>query len=288
MAFEAGRELATVDKEANAGVVTQDRERQRQRGVGHVAAADVEEPGDRFGHRQYRRRDPVLGEATGEPLALRLRAFAGKAVGMRHDRRQGCGRLVRPDPIQRVAIDRAKAGAGFFGGGGKALDLVRRVQPRVVAEHGAGFEGGADPPRWRLVDQMVDFEQIAVGLLCGLQRIAAVDEECGALAQHDRKPGRAGKPGKPSEALAARRHIFALMLVRARHDKAVETARGELAAQPRCAVGARQPGEILARQAVAIAGSHLYAQLFERFFEGRRHRIGDQIVPARPDLGRRA
>ena len=48
MAVEAGGELAAVDEQGERGVVAQDGEGQRQRRVRHVAAADVEEPGDRF------------------------------------------------------------------------------------------------------------------------------------------------------------------------------------------------------------------------------------------------
>ena len=193
-----------------------------------------------------------------------------------------------PHPVERVAVDRAQAGAGLFGGGAKALDLVRRVQPRIVAEDLAGFQRIADPAGRRLVDQMVDFEQAGVDLLRRLQRIAAIDKQRGALAQHDREPGRAGKAGQPCQPLAARRDIFALMLVGARHDKAVEPARRQFLAQSCDAVGARQPDEILAGEAVAVVGGHLRPQLFEGLRQCRRHRIGDEAMPFGPDFGRRA
>ncbi len=98
--------------------------------------------------------------------------------------------------------------------------------------------------RRRLVDQVTELEQLAVDLLRGLQRVAAVDEHRGALAQHDREPGRAGEAGEPGEALAARRHVFALMLVGARHDEAVDTAARQLSAQARKPLRARQEREI--------------------------------------------
>ena len=75
----------------------------------------------------------------GEALALGLRSFAGKSISMRHDRRQGCRRLVLPDAVERVAFDCAQAGASLFGGGAKAFDFIGRVQPGIVAQGLARF-----------------------------------------------------------------------------------------------------------------------------------------------------
>ena len=108
MAVEAGDELAAVDEEIDAAVVAQDREGQRQRRVRHVAAADVEEPGDQFGRRQHRRRGPFLGERAAEAGALRLGALAGEALGVRHDRRERRRRL----PGQTRSIGLSATGAG--------------------------------------------------------------------------------------------------------------------------------------------------------------------------------
>ncbi len=141
---------------------------------------------------------------------------------------------------------------------------------------------------WRVVDQMMDFEQVPIDLLRRLQGVSAVDKQRRTLAQHDRQPGRAGKAGEPGQALAARRHVFALMLVRAWHDEPVEAPRRKLAAQAGEPLGARQSREILAGETVAIAGRHLSAQRFQRFGQGRRHRVGNQRVPARADLLRSA
>ena len=98
---------------------------------------------------------------------------------------------------------------------------------------------------------MPDLEQRRIDLRGGLQCIAAVDEQRGAVREHDRHPGRAGEPGQPCEALGAGRHVFALVLVGARHDEAVETARRQFLAQHRDPRRARQPREILRRETVA-------------------------------------
>ena len=80
---------------------------------------------------------PVVGERRAEPGALVGSALAGKAVGMRHDRRERGCRPSRPDPVDRIAFNRAQARPGALGAGAQPLDLLRRVQPGVVAEHGA-------------------------------------------------------------------------------------------------------------------------------------------------------
>ena len=49
--------------------------------------------------------------------------------------------------------------------------------------------------------------------------------------QDDGGAGRAGEAGEPGQALGALRHVFALMLVGARHDEAVEAAAGHLGPQ---------------------------------------------------------
>ena len=90
-----------------------------------------------FGHRQHRGGDSRLGEAAGQPGALVGSALAGEAVGMRHDRGERGGRPSRPHPVHRIAFDRAQARPGALGAGPQPLDLLRRVQPGVVAENGA-------------------------------------------------------------------------------------------------------------------------------------------------------
>jgi len=78
MALDTGDELAPVDKKAHRAVLTKDRKRQRQRRVRHIAAADVEQPGNRFRHRQDDRRDSVLLQGSPQPRSLRRRALAGE------------------------------------------------------------------------------------------------------------------------------------------------------------------------------------------------------------------
>ena len=98
------------------------------------------------------------------------------------------------------------------------------VQPRVVAELGARRHVRLDPGTQAFADQIARLEQLGVGLLAHLQRVAAVDEDRGLVGQHDRRTRRAGERGQPGKPLGALGHIFALMLVGARHEEAVEAS----------------------------------------------------------------
>src|SRR5262245_51632508 len=77
---------------------------------------------------------------------------------------------------------------------------------------------------------------LAVDLLGGLQRIAAVDENGGLARQDDRQAGRTGKAGEPGQPLFGCRDILVLLLIGARnHETRQFPARQLLAenAQPR-------------------------------------------------------
>ena len=78
---------------------------------------------------------------------------------------------------------------------------------------------------------MLDGENRRVDLLAHLHLIAAVDENRGALGEHDRGAGRAGEAGEPGQPLVRRRHVFALEAVGVRHDEAVEPAPFQFRAQ---------------------------------------------------------
>ena len=90
---------------------------------------------------------------------------------------------------------------------------------------------------------MLDGENRGVDFLARPAPVAAVDEQRGAVGQHDGGAGRAGEAGEPGQPLGAGRHIFVLVAVGARHDEAVEPAALELGAQRR---DARRAGAALA------------------------------------------
>ncbi len=85
---------------------------------------------------------------------------------------------------------------------------------------------------------MLDRKDRTVDLARRLRGIAAVHEQHGALGEHDREPGRSVEAGEPGQALLARRQIFILLAVGARHHETVEPAARKLGAQARDAGGA--------------------------------------------------
>ena len=172
-----------------------------------------------------------------------MRGLAGKTQIVRHDSAERRRRPVGPDRVDRIVVDRNEAGAGRRTGFGEPFGAVDRVQPRRIAEFFAGRQIGFDPRRRRPLDEMLDRKNRGVDFLADLHLIAAVDENHGAIGKHDRHAGRAGEAGEPGEPLGARRHIFVLEAVGARHDEAVEPAPRQFRPQRR---NARRAGAALA------------------------------------------
>ena len=100
------------------------------------------------------------------------------------------------------------------------------MKPRIVGEHAAGRQVVGDPILGRGLGQLDRRDHGGVHLLGRLHRVAAIDHEGRLALQHDGRAGRAGEAGEPGQALGALRHVFALMLVGARHHEAVEAAAG--------------------------------------------------------------
>ena len=95
---------------------------------------------------------------------------------------------------------------------------------------------------------MLDGKDGAVDLGVGLHGVAAVDEDGGALGEHDRAARRAGEAGQPGQPFLARRQVFILLPVGAGYDKAVESAAREFLAQ------GRDPSRALGAFALVIEG----------------------------------
>src|ERR1700730_9042087 len=127
------------------------------------------------------------------------------------------------------AGDRPRGGAGV----GEPLGPFSRVQPGIEAEFLSGREVGFDPDARRRVDEMLDREQLGVGLVAGLERIAAVDEQTPALGEDDGSPGRSGESGEPGKPLFARRQIFILVAIRVGHHEAIKPTADQLRPQRR-------------------------------------------------------
>ena len=225
------RHLGGIEEHGRAAALGDDRVAERQGRMGDVAAADVERPGEVVGIGDDKGADLVLAELLADARQLVLAALAGKLDRVRAHGSARRKRAIDPDHVDGIHVDRHGRAAGIRGGLFQFLDGGGRVQPRVVAEAGALGQIGLDPgldvglgERHRRDDGRVD-------LFRRLQGIAPVDDEGGRLEEDHGGAGRAGEAGQPGEALGVLRHVFRLMLVGARHDKALEAAPGQLGAQ---------------------------------------------------------
>ena len=153
--------------------------------------------------------------------------------GNRAERR---GRALGPHLVQRVAVDRDQLRARLGAGGGQTLGCRRSVQPRVKTEAVAGHEMLGQPVFRRRIGQRLDMPGLAVDLLGGLQRIAAIDENGGLARQDDRHAGRAGEAGEPGQPLFGGRDILVLLLIGAGNHESGQLPPRQLLAEARPAV----------------------------------------------------
>jgi len=123
-------ELAAVHIERGLSFARHDRDSERERRMGDVAAADVEGPADRMRIRDHERVGLEPGELGADAVELLGRRLAGKFLLVRHDRTERRRRAVGPDGVDRVGLGRHEAGADGRAGLGKSLRALDGVQPR--------------------------------------------------------------------------------------------------------------------------------------------------------------
>ena len=219
----AGVDFCRCDEQLGLARGRHDREGERHRIVCDVAAADVEQPGDRIGQRQD---DRVL--LVGGELLLQLGQLvggrdAGELQGLDDDCAGGRWRALRaPGCVDGVARYRLQPNALVGQRLLQPLDLCQRVQPGIEADDGALAAMLHEPVRRLLIRHQQDLETAEVGLLAHLQGVAAVDEKGRRPGANDRGAGRAGEAGQPGQPLGGRRHVLALVLVGAGHEEGVE------------------------------------------------------------------
>src|SRR5208337_4816690 len=85
-------------------------------------------------------------------------------------------RAIYPDRVDRVWLN----GNEFCPRGlhrlGKALDLTRRMQPRIVAEPRSGAQIGFEPLRRHRLGEGLRFKDREIDLILDRQAIAAIDK----------------------------------------------------------------------------------------------------------------
>ena len=222
------RHLRRVEEQARPALPGQDRIAEGQGGVPHIAAAQVEGPGEVVRIGDDERVELRLRHLLADALELCRRRLAGIGERMRPYRSLRRGRAVDPDHIDEIDIDGRKLSAGTLHRLLQLLQAVAGMKPRIVGEHTAGRQVFGDPVLGRGIGELDRRDHGCVDLLGCLDGVASVDDEGCLALEHDGGAGRAGEAGEPGQALGALRHIFSLMLVGARYHEAVEAAAGHL------------------------------------------------------------
>jgi hypothetical protein len=214
--------FSVIDEHGGAAVLRHQRIGQRQRRVRDVGAADIKTPGHRVGIRQHQRIGAEFCDlAADAPEFFRL-GFAGELHAVNRDRAERRRGTFGPHRIEGIALDRDQFSARLGTSRGEPLGCRRSVQPRVKSEAVAGHKVLWQPGFRRRIDQRLDAPGLAVDLFCGLQGVAAVDENRRLFGQHDRHSGRSGKAGQPRQPLFGGCDIFVLLLIRAGNHESGE------------------------------------------------------------------
>ncbi len=223
--------LLGIDEQLDRPVARHRGVAQRQRRVGHVAAADVEQPGDRFRLVQDRDADVAAVQGLGDQRALGGAVEAGQ-VGREHlDPPERRRRPALPDAVDRVGVEGDQGAAGTAHRVADPAHPGHRVQLRIIPEPAAGQVLG-DVVGRRGAHQVADLPAGAVDLLAGLQGVATVDEQRRPVGEHHGDAGRAGESGQPGQPFGAERQMLAHVLVGARQHEAVDMRRRQGGAQP--------------------------------------------------------
>ena len=128
--------LARIEEQRRCPVRPHHRLSQRQGRPDHIAAADVEQPGQRGRCRQHRHLGPGLRHGLADAGAFGSTALAAVAVLVRHHRGGRLfGPFVGPGQIERIRIDRPQLRPGLLRRALQRRQGIRAVQPRVIADH---------------------------------------------------------------------------------------------------------------------------------------------------------
>ncbi len=122
-AAHAVDQLARVGKGLGGGACVDDGEGQQERREGHIAAADVEQPGDAVGRSQYGCVVACLVQERRDVAELVPGTQAGEGFIMAECRREGRRRPIGPDRVDRIAVDGDEPGAAAAAG------VPQRVTP---------------------------------------------------------------------------------------------------------------------------------------------------------------
>ena len=253
------------------------RETQREWCARDIAAAHVQQPGDRIGGGDQRDVGVLGHQDRGNASALALAGLTCELDGMRQHGRERRRRPSVPHRIDGVGFDRHETAAGAQAGTGEAIVAVDGLQPGIEAELATLGQILGDPLFGRLFRNLVRREGRKIDLIADGQSVAPVNEDSGAVGQHDGKARRAAETGQPAQPLRAAWHILALMLVRPGHDEPIEAALLQLGAE----IGQAR-GRGRARLKPVVGGGKLCPPHRQRFGQFGISRRVDQFGPLRP------
>ena len=192
----------------------------RHRIAGHIAAADIQQPGDAVGQGQHRHRLPGLDQQLGQPRPLVRMAFARKFQRIGGEPGIRRRRAIRPKRIHDIghSFQGDRLWRQLFA---QSRDLLHGMQPWIKTHHTAPRHLFDQPLRQLDLGPM-DRREHPRHLCADLHPVPPVDEHARDLRQHDTKPRRPGKPGQPGQSGVAGGDIFALMRIGAGHDEPVQ------------------------------------------------------------------
>ena len=175
------RHLRRIEEQARAALPGQDRIAERQGRVPHIAAAQVEGPGEVVRIGDDERVELRLRHLLADALELGGRGLAGIVERMRPHGSLRRGRAVDPDHIDEIDVDGRKLSAGTLHRLLQPLQAVAGVKPRIVGEHAAGRQVFGDPVLGRGIGELDRRDDGGVDLLGRLHRVAPVDHEGGLV-----------------------------------------------------------------------------------------------------------
>ena len=218
----AGCELGFGDKQRRFAACRHDGEAEYERRVGHVPAANVEQPADGFGQGEHNSAGLRLAQGGPQLIEFVLGFFAG-AVGT-----EDFGLCIgRAGPVSPNGIDQVRAGDEFCALAKRfteGMDISRRMQPGVIADAFGlarlGGDGGGEA-RWA---NRVAGDDFSVRLGRRLQGVAPVNKQVRGFVTDIGEARRAREAGQPGQACFARRYRFAAMHVGPGHQIAVDLA----------------------------------------------------------------
>ncbi|MGY4415716.1 hypothetical protein ACVWW4_007452 [Bradyrhizobium sp. LB7.1] len=130
---------------------------------------------------QHQRLGAELADLAPDPRQLLGFSDAGMLHPVHRDRRNRRLRPVLPDRIDRIAVDGDQLGAGLGAGGGQTLGCRKSVQPRIKSEAVTCPQVCRYPAFRRGIGQGFHGPGPCIDLLGRLDRVAAIDEQCGLV-----------------------------------------------------------------------------------------------------------